>query len=192
MSFKNSPPHSAAKSAKAITSPAAPFALLQNKHGATIFAVVIATAMAVVPPKAPPVALSAALDGKVTAEMEAAALKKKPSQSRVDKMKQGGWKDSSRGLAITRAKAVSHPLALFGATNQLLAGLSFMVISFYLWRRGRAIWFIVIPMLFMLVMPIWAMIYQLFVAPGWLVAGQVDYLRQHRLGHDRTRNLDDH
>ena len=31
-------------------------------------------------------------------------------------------------------------------------------------------------MLFMLVMPIWAMIYQLFVAPGWLVAGQVDYL----------------
>ena len=51
-----------------------------------------------------------------------------------------------------------------------------MVISFYLWRRGRAIWFIVIPMLFMLVMPIWAMIYQLFVSPGWLVAGQVDYL----------------
>ena len=57
---------------------------------------------------------------------------------------------------------------LFGATNQLLAGLSFLVITFYLWRRGRAVWFLVIPMIFMLIMPIWAMTYQLFIAPGWL------------------------
>ena len=65
---------------------------------------------------------------------------------------------------------------LFGATNQLLAGLSFMVITFYLWRRGRAIWFLAIPMFFMLVMPMWAMMHQLFISPGWLKAGQVDYL----------------
>ena len=51
-----------------------------------------------------------------------------------------------------------------------------MVIAFYLWRRGRAVWFIVIPMLFMLVMPMWAMLHQLFVAPGWLKAGQENYL----------------
>ena len=37
-------------------------------------------------------------------------------------------------------------------------------------------WFLILPLMLMLVMPMWAMIYQLFVAPGWLVAGQVDYL----------------
>jgi carbon starvation protein len=114
--------------------PAAPFALLQNKHIATIFAVVLATAMASIP--------------------------------------QGGaeWNLANAG------KGGLTLWPLFGATNQLLAGLSFMVIAFYLWRRGRAIWFIVIPMLFMLVMPMWAMLHQLFVAPGWLKAGQENYL----------------
>jgi len=114
--------------------PATPFALLQNKHGATIFAVVIATAMAAIP--------------------------------------QGGaeWSLANAG------KGGLTLWPLFGATNQLLAGLSFMVIAFYLWRRGRAIWFIVIPMLFMLVMPMWAMLHQLFIVPGWLKAGQVNYL----------------
>ena len=53
---------------------------------------------------------------------------------------------------------------LFGATNQLLAGLAFMVILFYLWRRGGAIWFLVLPALFMLVMPAWGMLAEL---PGW-------------------------
>ena len=51
-----------------------------------------------------------------------------------------------------------------------------MVTVFYLWRRGRAIWFLAIPMVFMLIMPMWAMLHQLFIAPGWLKAGQVDYL----------------
>ena len=37
-------------------------------------------------------------------------------------------------------------------------------------------WFLILPLMLMLVMPMWAMIYQLFVAPGWLVSGQVDYL----------------
>ena len=46
---------------------------------------------------------------------------------------------------------------LFGATNQLLAGLSLLVVSFYLVRRGLPTWFAVIPMLFMLAMPAWAL-----------------------------------
>ena len=114
--------------------PAAPFVLLQNKHGATIFAVVIATAMAAVPP--------------------------------------GGaeWTLANAG----KGGLILWPL--FGATNQLLAGLSFLVITFYLWRRGRAVWFLIIPAVFMLIMPMWAMIHQLFFAPGWLVSDQPDYL----------------
>ena len=65
---------------------------------------------------------------------------------------------------------------LFGATNQLLAGLAFLVITFYLWRRGISMWFHVFPLVLMLVMPMWAMIYQIFIAPGWLVADKPDYL----------------
>lgn len=64
---------------------------------------------------------------------------------------------------------------LFGATNQLLGGLAFMVIAFYLWRRGRAIWFVVIPGAFMLVMPMWAMLLKVFqgegAEKGWLASG---------------------
>ena len=62
---------------------------------------------------------------------------------------------------------------LFGATNQLLAGLAFMVIVFYLWRRNKPIWFAFIPMIIMLIMPAWALIWQLFhtnpdpVLGGW-------------------------
>ena len=111
-----------------------PLAVLQNKHGATIFAVVIAAAMAAVPP--------------------------------------GGaeWSIANAG----KGGLILWPL--FGATNQLLAGLSFLVITFYLWRRGRTIWFLAIPMVFMLIMPLWAMLHQLFAAPGWLVADKPDYL----------------
>jgi carbon starvation protein len=46
---------------------------------------------------------------------------------------------------------------LFGATNQLLAGLSLMVVSFYLLRRGLPTWFAAVPMVFMLAMPVWAL-----------------------------------
>lgn len=61
---------------------------------------------------------------------------------------------------------------LFGATNQLLGGLSFLVITFYLWRRGVKVWFLVLPMVFMLIMPMWAMLWQVFIGgegnPSWL------------------------
>ncbi len=65
---------------------------------------------------------------------------------------------------------------MFGATNQLLGGLSFLVIAFYLWRRSKPVWFLVVPMLFMLIMPLWAMMWQLFLGmsrngKGWLAEG---------------------
>lgn len=49
---------------------------------------------------------------------------------------------------------------LFGATNQLLAGLAFLVLAFHLRRRNLPTWFVVAPMLLMLLMPAWAMGYQ--------------------------------
>ena len=44
---------------------------------------------------------------------------------------------------------------LFGAINQLLAGLTLLVIMFYLWRRNRPIWFIALPAVLLIVMPAW-------------------------------------
>ncbi len=58
---------------------------------------------------------------------------------------------------------------LFGATNQLLAGLAFLVTALYLWRRNQPIWFIVPPMILMVIMPTWALLWQMFNAEsGWL------------------------
>jgi len=57
---------------------------------------------------------------------------------------------------------------LFGATNQLLAGLAFMVVVFYLWRRGKPILFAFVPMILMVIMPTWALCWQLFNShSGW-------------------------
>ncbi len=66
---------------------------------------------------------------------------------------------------------------LFGATNQLLGGLAFLVISFWLWRRGKPVWMYVLPMIIMLVMPAWAMLWQMFVQAvgsdtSWLADGK--------------------
>lgn len=64
---------------------------------------------------------------------------------------------------------------LFGATNQLLAGLAFMVVVFYLVRRNLPVWFAAAPMALMLILPGWAMGYQLYYdfLPNekWLLAG---------------------
>ena len=100
-----------------------PLVWLTNKHGATVFAVILATAIAALP---------------------------------------GPGKEWSMATAGTGG-LILWPL--FGATNQLLAGLAFLVISFFLWRRNVPVWFIVIPMIFMLIMPAWAMLTQL---PAWI------------------------
>lgn len=47
---------------------------------------------------------------------------------------------------------------IFGATNQLLAGLVLMVVAIWLKKKGKHIWFVVIPMVFMLVMTLWALL----------------------------------
>jgi len=57
---------------------------------------------------------------------------------------------------------------LFGAINQLLAGLAFIVVVFWMRRKGMKTWFVLIPAVFMLVFPAWAMSYQIFSAKGWL------------------------
>jgi carbon starvation protein len=57
---------------------------------------------------------------------------------------------------------------LFGATNQLLAGLAFMVTVFYLYRRNKPIWFAAAPMIVMIVLPAWALTWQMFnPESGW-------------------------
>jgi len=51
---------------------------------------------------------------------------------------------------------------LFGATNQLLAGLAFMVLVFYLWRRKKPIWFAAVPTVALVILPAWALLWQMF------------------------------
>ena len=63
---------------------------------------------------------------------------------------------------------------LFGTTNQLLAGLTLLVVSLILLKLGRPVWFTLLPMTFLLMMTILALLYQLwqFVAAGnWLLVG---------------------
>lgn len=97
---------------------------LKNKHGATLFAVLMAAVLAAAP-----------LPGQ-------------------------GWSFENAG----KGGLLLWPL--FGATNQLLGGLAFLVITFHLWRRGKPIWFMMIPMVFMLIMPFWALWLQLFTSYG--------------------------
>ncbi|MCA9131383.1 MAG: carbon starvation protein A, partial [Planctomycetales bacterium] len=59
---------------------------------------------------------------------------------------------------------------LFGATNQLLAGLAMLVATFYLWRRNKAIAFLAIPTVLMLLLPGWAMTYDLVY--NWIPQGK--------------------
>jgi carbon starvation protein len=66
---------------------------------------------------------------------------------------------------------------LFGATNQLLGGLAFLVILFWMWRRNMPIWFVAIPAVFMLILPAVAMVSQLFAGDAaWLTGKNPNYL----------------
>ena len=67
---------------------------------------------------------------------------------------------------------------MFGAINQLLAGLAFLVITAYIWRTKKPLWFILPPTLFMLCMPLWAMIMQAFFG----TAAEASWLAQERWG----------
>lgn len=58
---------------------------------------------------------------------------------------------------------------LFGATNQMLAGMAFLVTAFYLWRRKKPVWFLIGPAILMVVLPAWAIALQMFTPEtGWL------------------------
>ncbi len=108
---------------------------LANKHVATIFAIIIAGAIAAMPAAGASYA--------------------------IENLGKGGL--------------ILWPL--FGATNQLLAGLAFLVILFWMWRRNLPIWFVVIPTIFMLILPATAMISQLFVGDAaWLTGTTPNYL----------------
>jgi len=108
---------------------------LANKHVATIFAIIIAGAIAAMPAEGASYA--------------------------TENLGKGGL--------------ILWPL--FGATNQLLAGLAFLVILFWMWRRNLPIWFVAIPAVFMLILPATAMISQLFVGDAaWLTGKTPNYL----------------
>ena len=107
-----------------------PFVWLTNKHGATIFAIIIAGIIAALP-----------LPGA-----------------------EWSWNTAGKGGLIL--------WPLFGATNQLLGGLAFLVITFWMWRRKLPVWFVLLPTVFMLILPGIAMAMQLFEAEGWLATRQ--------------------
>jgi carbon starvation protein len=107
-----------------------PFAWLTNKHGATVFAIILAGFIAAIPLPGSPWGLASAGKG---------------------------------GLILW---------PLFGATNQLLGGLAFLVITFWMWRRNLPIFFVAIPTVFMLILPGLAMGVELFKPNGWLALQQ--------------------
>lgn len=47
---------------------------------------------------------------------------------------------------------------LFGASNQLLAALTLLAVTVWLWKERRPIWFTLLPMCFVLIMTIWALL----------------------------------
>jgi carbon starvation protein len=51
--------------------------------------------------------------------------------------------------------------ALFGSTNQVLAGLTLLTVTVYLKRKGWNYWYTFIPMVFMLVVTVAAMLYNI-------------------------------
>ena len=103
-----------------------PFKLFQNKHAATILAVVLAFSVAATPAPG------------------------------------ADWSIQNAG------KGGLNLWPLFGATNQLLAGLAFLVILFWMRRRKISLWFILIPAIFMLLLPGMAMSIELFKDGGWI------------------------
>jgi len=57
---------------------------------------------------------------------------------------------------------------LFGTSNQLLAGISLLLVTIWLKRNGRSILYTLIPMVFLMIMTLWAMTEQvIFDWSGW-------------------------
>jgi len=65
---------------------------------------------------------------------------------------------------------------LFGTSNQLLAGISFLLITVWLKRNGRPIIYTAVPMAFLLCMTLWAMTEQVVFEWSGYGAGEADML----------------
>lgn len=61
---------------------------------------------------------------------------------------------------------------LFGTSNQLLAGISLLLVSIWLKRKGRSIIYTLVPMIFLLIMTLWAMSKQVIF--DWSGYGETD------------------
>ncbi len=144
-----------------------PLVWLTNKHGATILAVILGFFIAALPAPDTPVSFGEAMSGRVPADYVTANSGLPETAVNGGPVAAAWWLTTFAG----RGGLILWPL--FGATNQLLAGLAFLVISFFLWRRGIPVWFIVIPMLFMLAIPAWAMLSDL---PKWLNADKPNWV----------------
>lgn len=59
---------------------------------------------------------------------------------------------------------------LFGTTNQLLAGISLLLVTIWLKNRGSGIIYTLVPMIFLMIMTVWAMVQQVFFQ--WSGAGE--------------------
>ncbi len=65
---------------------------------------------------------------------------------------------------------------LFGTSNQLLAGITLMLLSLWLYRKGRNPLPTLVPMLFLLTMTIWAMTQQVVFEWSGLGAAEAEWL----------------
>jgi len=74
-------------------------------------------------------------------------------------------------LIISKENAYKVAWSLFGTSNQLLASLTLLGISFWLWRTGKNPLVTFLPMLFMLVMTFWALILQILPGIQKIVSG---------------------
>jgi carbon starvation protein len=69
-------------------------------------------------------------------------------------------------LLTTRENAYRETWTLFGASNQLLAALTLLVVAVWLVRTGRRAWFVVIPMTFLMAITVWSLGLQAADADG--------------------------
>ena len=63
------------------------------------------------------------------------------------------------GIAVFGLMPAGKQLwVMFGTTNQLLAGLALLTVSLFLYKLGRPVLYTLLPMIFMLVVTVWAMV----------------------------------
>lgn len=110
------------------------------------------------------------LTGKHTSTIFAVVVAGVITTLPVGSWSEWSWDDAGKGGLLL--------WPLFGATNQLLGGLAFVVIAFWMWRRDLPVWFVVIPTIFMLLLPGIAMVLNVFIEENsylaerkWLLIG---------------------